>query len=269
MPLVVLAGQPASGKSTAAARLRELLQGHGPVELVDEPSLHLQRNAAYASGCRAAAAAEGTRPSSWAARWQRQKAPAARATRPTRGCCCGRGVLRMLRSTVCSCCLQSTESLPAVDRGCHLLTAGSTAEKMARATLKSAMERVLTKQSTVILDSLNNIKVGGGDRQSTGAAALGTAPSAHASGDAVAAAAPCCCHCSVEPYHRNTPAPCVRTPSPQGYRYEVWCVARTVGTRYCVVSGRRRQHRLGGWAGGAAKQRLGHERCAAPFRLES
>jgi hypothetical protein len=31
---------------------------------------------------------------------------------------------------------------------------------MARATLKSAVERVLTKRSLVILDSLNNIKVG-------------------------------------------------------------------------------------------------------------
>ena len=32
---------------------------------------------------------------------------------------------------------------------------------MARASLKSAMERALTKHTTVILDSLNNIKVGG------------------------------------------------------------------------------------------------------------
>ncbi|KIY99639.1 putative Protein KTI12 like protein [Monoraphidium neglectum] len=103
MPLVVLAGQPASGKSTAAAQLRALLELHGPVEVLDEPSLHLERNAAY------------------------------------------------------SC---------------------SAHEKMARATLKSAVERVLTKRSLVILDSLNNIK---------------------------------------------------------GYRYEVWCIARTLGTRYCVV----------------------------------
>jgi tRNA uridine 5-carbamoylmethylation protein Kti12 len=47
MPLVVLAGQPASGKSTAAAQLRALLELHGPVEVLDEPSLHLERNAAY------------------------------------------------------------------------------------------------------------------------------------------------------------------------------------------------------------------------------
>lgn len=103
MPLVVLTGQPASGKSTAAARLRALLAPHGAVEVVDEPSLHLERNRAYES---------------------------------------------------------------------------STQEKIARATLKSALERVLTKHTYVILDSLNNIK---------------------------------------------------------GYRYEVWCVARSVPTRYCVV----------------------------------
>jgi hypothetical protein len=24
-------------------------------------------------------------------------------------------------------------------------------------------------------------------------------------------------------------------PATQGYRYEVWCIARTLGTRYCVV----------------------------------
>lgn len=46
MPLVVLTGQPASGKSTVAARVRALLEPACIV--VDEPSLHLERNAAYA-----------------------------------------------------------------------------------------------------------------------------------------------------------------------------------------------------------------------------
>lgn len=49
MPLVVITGQPASGKSRAAAHLRALLEPHGPVALVDEPSLHLERNQAYSS----------------------------------------------------------------------------------------------------------------------------------------------------------------------------------------------------------------------------
>lgn len=55
MPLVVLTGQPSSGKSSVAARLRALLEPHGPVLVIDEPSLHLERNASYAgecSGCR-------------------------------------------------------------------------------------------------------------------------------------------------------------------------------------------------------------------------
>eukprot|EP00775_Hariotina_reticulata_P012545 gene12545-12678_t len=49
MPLVVLSGQPASGKSTVAAKLQELLQPGHPVHVVDEPSLHLERNTAYQS----------------------------------------------------------------------------------------------------------------------------------------------------------------------------------------------------------------------------
>lgn len=103
MPLIVLSGQPASGKSTAAAQLRVLLLPHGPVQVVDEASVNLDRNVAYSS---------------------------------------------------------------------------SHQEKIARASLKSAVERVLSKDTYVILDSLNNIK---------------------------------------------------------GYRYEMWCAARSVPTRYCVV----------------------------------
>ncbi|GLC51570.1 hypothetical protein PLESTB_000516700 [Pleodorina starrii] len=104
MPLVVICGQPCSGKSGIAARLLALFQGAGlPVELVDEPSLHLDRNAAYT------------------------------------------GVVN---------------------------------EKNTRAKLKSQVERVVGRKSVTILDSINNIK---------------------------------------------------------GYRYELWCVARAAGTRYCMV----------------------------------
>lgn len=50
MPLIVLCGQPCSGKSSVAQQLQELLTAAGhPVHLVDEPSLHLERNACYQS----------------------------------------------------------------------------------------------------------------------------------------------------------------------------------------------------------------------------
>uniref|UniRef100_A0A7S3QYM4 KTI12-like protein n=1 Tax=Dunaliella tertiolecta TaxID=3047 RepID=A0A7S3QYM4_DUNTE len=49
MPLVVITGQPCSGKSTVAAQLMQVLQARGidTCNLVDEPSLHLFRNTAY------------------------------------------------------------------------------------------------------------------------------------------------------------------------------------------------------------------------------
>ncbi|KAG2438046.1 hypothetical protein HXX76_005658 [Chlamydomonas incerta] len=104
MPLVVVCGQPCSGKSTVAAKLVTLFQEAGlTVELVDEPSLHLERNAAYT---------------------------------------------------------------------------GTFNEKNTRAKLKSQTERVVGRKGVTILDSINNIK---------------------------------------------------------GYRYELWCVARAAGTRYCMV----------------------------------
>lgn len=48
MPLVMMCGQPSSGKSTLAARLAELFQqaGHPPV-VVDESILHVDKNLAY------------------------------------------------------------------------------------------------------------------------------------------------------------------------------------------------------------------------------
>ncbi|KAF6252971.1 chromatin associated protein KTI12 [Scenedesmus sp. NREL 46B-D3] len=83
MPLIVLSGQPCSGKSTVAAKLQELLQPSHPVCIVDELKLHLERNSAY----------------------------------------------------------QTTVQ-----------------EKATRGTLKSAVERAISKKTVIILDSLNNIK---------------------------------------------------------------------------------------------------------------
>ena len=48
MPLVVISGLPSSGKSTVAAALAEVCRQAGQeVVLVDEDSLHLQRNESY------------------------------------------------------------------------------------------------------------------------------------------------------------------------------------------------------------------------------
>ncbi|KAG9456967.1 hypothetical protein H6P81_001475 [Aristolochia fimbriata] len=106
MALVVICGQPCSGKSTAALCLAEALQGVEPrptVRLIDESSLHLDRNQSYAN---------------------------------------------------------------------------MTVEKNLRGVLRSEVDRSLTKDSIVIVDSLNSIK---------------------------------------------------------GYRYELWCLARAAGIRYCVL----------------------------------
>ena len=49
--LVIMCGVPCSGKSTAAAELASALREKGiRVTVVDEPSLHLHRNAGYANG---------------------------------------------------------------------------------------------------------------------------------------------------------------------------------------------------------------------------
>ncbi|KAJ4782360.1 Protein KTI12 like [Rhynchospora pubera] len=111
MALVVMCGQPCSGKSTAAIRLSEALQSacatggdqRLAIRIIDESSLHLGRNQSYAD---------------------------------------------------------------------------MAAEKNLRGVLRSQVDRSLSKDSIVIVDSLNNIK---------------------------------------------------------GYRYELWCLARASGIRYCVV----------------------------------
>ncbi|XP_006858568.2 protein KTI12 homolog isoform X1 [Amborella trichopoda] len=112
MALVLMCGQPCSGKSTVAQSLFRLLLSESSqqnlcnnknVRIIDEPSLHLERNESY-------------------------------------------------------------KDMPA--------------EKNVRGVLRSEVDRSLTKDSIVIVDSLNNIK---------------------------------------------------------GYRYELWCLARAAGVRYCVL----------------------------------
>ncbi|KAF9608540.1 hypothetical protein IFM89_009906 [Coptis chinensis] len=106
MALVVISGQPCSGKSTAAICLAEALRAselNPTVRIIDESSFHLDRNQSYAD---------------------------------------------------------------------------NTAEKNLRGVLRSEVDRSLSKDSIIIVDSLNNIK---------------------------------------------------------GYRYELWCLARAAGIRYCVI----------------------------------
>lgn len=106
MALVVICGQPSSGKSTAALCLAEALkesESKPEVRIIDEGSFHLDRNQSYAD-------------------------------------------------------------MPS--------------EKNLRGVLRSEVDRSLSKDNIIIVDSLNSIK---------------------------------------------------------GYRYELWCLARAAGTRYCVV----------------------------------
>ncbi|GLJ17374.1 hypothetical protein SUGI_0301810 [Cryptomeria japonica] len=104
MALVLMCGQPCSGKSTAAQYLSGALQSQSfNVRVIDESSLHVDRNQGYAD-------------------------------------------------------------MPS--------------EKNLRGVLRSEVDRSVSKDSIIIVDSLNNIK---------------------------------------------------------GYRYELWCLARAAGTRYCVL----------------------------------
>ncbi|XP_059446924.1 protein KTI12 homolog [Corylus avellana] len=106
MALVVICGQPCSGKSTAALFLAEVLkesESKQTVRIIDETSLHLDRNQSYAN---------------------------------------------------------------------------MTAEKNLRGVLRSEVDRSVSKDNIIIVDSLNSIK---------------------------------------------------------GYRYELWCLARAAGIRYCVL----------------------------------
>lgn len=51
MPFILICGQPCSGKSSVTAQLAELLRVKGlEVVVVDEDSLHLDRNESYRGG---------------------------------------------------------------------------------------------------------------------------------------------------------------------------------------------------------------------------
>jgi hypothetical protein len=103
MPLIVISGLPCSGKSTVAGALADLCRQRGQeVQIVDEESLHLQRNDSYKGGPRSAAAAAAACPRlpqpftpSCLLLHEAELAPTSHGNkkRPARhlSCCCRRG----------------------------------------------------------------------------------------------------------------------------------------------------------------------------------
>jgi hypothetical protein len=118
------------------------------------------------------------------------------------------------------------------------MVAGATQEKATRAALKSAVERSISKRTTVILDSLNSIKVRASGAWSPSVCAFvraASVPCVRARRHRRCAAHP---HCPA-PRARNSlqhahPAATAHAHA-QGYRYELWCAARAAGTRFCMV----------------------------------
>lgn len=107
MPLIILCGQPSSGKSTVASALElQLSQSQKEVVVISEQTLHLDRNAAYG------------------------------------------GTYRLSKNDkrLTATCPSTTSS------------ADSASEKKLRGSLKATADRSLSKQTTVILDSINAIK---------------------------------------------------------------------------------------------------------------
>eukprot|EP00967_Tisochrysis_lutea_P030477 scaffold35795_cov18-Tisochrysis_lutea.AAC.1 len=155
MPLVVITGQPCSGKSTVAAQLMQVLQARGidTCNLVDEPSLHLFRNTAY-------------------------------------------------------------KDVPS--------------EKNTRALLKSTVERYIGRKEITILDSINNIKV-----CCSRMVAFNTLENIKSS-----FLVNVCCPAFLL-FMKKFPTAsdtCSRALHLllQGFRYELWCIAKAAGTRYCM-----------------------------------
>jgi protein KTI12 len=127
MALIIVSGQPSSGKSTASARLKELLESRClGVCIIAEPSLRLVRNESYKGGH-------------------------------------ARGSINIARSSVDTvqsnyACLPATNDAITLIRAFPKYCADSVSEKITRGRLKSAAERHINRNTIVILDSLNNIK---------------------------------------------------------------------------------------------------------------
>ena len=140
MPLVLICGQPCSGKSAVATQLAEMLRAKGlEVEVVGEDALHLDRNAAYA-GERAAACAVVLR---------------RRTAHLQLGCSLCSDPAALLGSTPQCSRGQAPAAAPPAARP----PADVPSEKNTRGQLRATADRGLTsKRRVVLLDSLNNIK---------------------------------------------------------------------------------------------------------------
>ncbi len=120
MPLVLICGQPCSGKSAVAAQLVQVLQARGisTCNLIDEPSLHLLRNTSY----------KGEH----------------------------LGTLKRLQPPIHA---QHTKVDHHSLFDLLFTLADVPSEKNTRALLKSTVERYIGRKDVTILDSINNIKV--------------------------------------------------------------------------------------------------------------
>lgn len=140
MPLVVLCGQPCSGKSRIAAKLAEAFRALGhEVAVVDEPSLHLIRDQSY----KGKVACSGT--------------PVAQMR-----VCSISWVPCTLQVAIAGSFWRQSGIFNSAHLACmsHMLLPDTVSEKNTRGKLRSAVERGLSQKQVVILDSLNNIKVG-------------------------------------------------------------------------------------------------------------
>ena len=123
MPLVMLCGQPCSGKSSTVKALAKLFEAEGQAPVVvDESILNMGRNRAYAG-------APTVGPPS--------RIPAG---------CSGRSI---------ACTQPWTRTALVIS---PVSAADATAEKNTRASFKAEVDRRLSRKAVVILDAVNNIK---------------------------------------------------------------------------------------------------------------
>lgn len=183
MALVVICGLPCSGKSTFSGRLLDRMSATSAPTVIDEPSLHLNRDESY------------------------------------------RGLLldSEARDSAVSAILPPAAATLPEGRPRHLTVAcrgaDATAEKRTRGQLKAAVDRALAKGRIVFLDSINSIK---GYRSFLSTAQLLTLSNFLK-------------QLPTFPYPRLLLGICPFLIARGTCRYEIWCLARAAGVKYCLV----------------------------------